>query len=211
MPVRGQLLEHAHIGRRSGLGPFDHRQLEVREEHLSKLWRRVQVELPAGQLEDLRLDRAELPPEPDAHVPEERRIDQDADFLHPGQDAHERHLDLVHQLLKTRLLQLRFQLVRQAERGFRAEGGEASGIRDRHLVKADLRLPRSRDILPRVERDAQALARQSDQVVMTAAGVDHVGGDHHVGAKAPHRDSGAPQRQRCLLEVVADLPNSRIG
>ncbi len=47
-----QLLEHVHIRARSGLGPFQHRQLQLLEQNLLKLFGRSDVELLAGQFMD---------------------------------------------------------------------------------------------------------------------------------------------------------------
>ena len=109
VPQLGQLLQHGRIRRRPRLGLLQHREVQLVEQDLPELGRRVDVELLAGHHPDVVRDVRELALELLRHRVEEVQVDPDARLLHVREHVDERHLDVPEQRLEVVLPELRFQ------------------------------------------------------------------------------------------------------
>ena len=90
-----QAFERGGVGRVAGLGLLLRGEAQLVEEDLAHLRRRVDVELGARVLVDLRPVRLDLGVEVVAQAAQLVGVDADADRLHAGQHADERDLDRV--------------------------------------------------------------------------------------------------------------------
>jgi hypothetical protein len=155
-----QRLESVRVRRVAGLGSLAHRQPQVLEQDLRQLLRRVEVELLPGQLFDARLDRRELPAELVLHLLEVRHIDGDALGLHVGEDARERQLDLVKEVIDAEVAHLGFEAWTQVEDRLRAARRKLGGFALRDRRRLARRAPRPQQLLAAHELHAEELARQ---------------------------------------------------
>ena len=83
------------VGGRPGLGAAQHRQLELLEEHLRQLGVAVDVEDPAGQRVQLRLEVEALGVHVARQLGQHGQVHLDAVALHPGQHRDKRQLQLA--------------------------------------------------------------------------------------------------------------------
>ena len=91
---RCELLEHALVGARTGLGPFLDGQLEFFEEDLPELLGRVDVEFVTGQLVDFGRRVPPVARRPTRPAAQFRRIEPDAGVFHFGQDRDQRPFEV---------------------------------------------------------------------------------------------------------------------
>ena len=95
-----QLLEHLDGGRRRSrlAGLLERRQLQLLEQDLAELLRRVDVELLSGELEDARRIARQLLLDVLRLRGQRRAVDPDAGALDVGQHGQERHFQLAEHL-----------------------------------------------------------------------------------------------------------------
>ena len=90
-----QLIHRNGVRRVSQLRLARLRQADLLEQHVRQLLRRTDVELVPDFGVDLAFYLLQLALHLARHVDELRRIDGDADELHPREHRHQRHLDVV--------------------------------------------------------------------------------------------------------------------
>ena len=180
--IAPQALERLGIGREAGLGLLARGEAELVVEHGPQLGRRVDVELVAGVLLHLRLqrggrllqrvgDRLELGP-----------VDADAGHFHFGQDAHERRLDVVVQLDHV----LGVEAVAETQRHAGDVGRLAGGV----LGQVPFGLTGFDD----VEAELAGLLAQLRQLVLAGRGVEQVGRHARVHVEAGEVDAERKER-----------------
>ena len=102
--VARELFEHLGVRRGPCLGALEHRQLQLAEQEISQLRRRVHIEAVAGQVLELLGDRGERQAQFFAVALELRPVHLHAVAFHPEQHLGERRLHLrvefLHALLR---------------------------------------------------------------------------------------------------------------
>src|SRR5690606_6084203 len=210
VPLCGQLLQHARIRGRSRLRLADDGQLQLVEQDRAQLRRGADVELLAGDLEDLlrrELQRAlELP----AHLGKEIAVDQDAVPLYLREHGQQRHLDLAEELHQLVALQLLGGSLLQPERQVGLLAAVLHDLRRRDLRERPRFPSFPCDVLERAGPVLHVLDREAADTVVAAARIDDVRRDRDVVVDAAQRHARSAQHQQVELEVLADLENRRI-
>ena len=112
-----QLLEHLdRRGRRAGrAGPLQHRQLQLLEQDVAELLRRVDVEVLAGQRDRSRRCSVASSCSICARLgAEHAAVDADAGLLQPGEDRHQRQLEIAIDARRLRRDRARARIARPA-------------------------------------------------------------------------------------------------
>ena len=131
----GELLQDAFFrGRVAGGGFGDDRQVELFEEDFAELLRGVDVELLAGELEDVRFDRFEALFQPLRNLIEHAGVEPDAGVLHRRKDVDEREFDVAGNVEHVAVLQAPLQFVGEAEGNVGVLAGVRGGLGHIHLA-----------------------------------------------------------------------------
>ena len=136
-PSVGELLEHLHVGRPlAGLGLLAAGKPELAEEDVAELLGRADVELLAGELVDLGLDRRRLLREGAGEARKDLPVDLDAAPLHAREHRHQRPLQPLVDARDALGRQPRLQHAPDAQREVGVLRRVAGGAVDRHAVEA---------------------------------------------------------------------------
>ena len=135
----GELLQDAGVGRRTARCFLEHRQLKLLEEDLPQLERRVDVEFLARGAMDLPLETPSLGFEPALQLREALDVDHHPGPLHLGEHRKERHLDFVEEFARGHCLELRLEVLAQAERHVGVLVGVVGRAAHRNLIVGDER------------------------------------------------------------------------
>ena len=189
---------------------FERRQLQLLEQDLAELLRRVDVELLAGQLEDPRGVARQLAFDVLRLRGQRGAVDADAGALDVGEHGDERHLELAEHLVQPIGHEQRRQPVRQLPRQVRALAGEVQRrlrrqLRNRHRLGAA-----AADVLLGQRLVAEMLERGSFERVARPRRVEQVAGEHRVERQPAQRDAVGLQHDGVELQIVADLADRRV-
>src|SRR5689334_7383284 len=193
MPLFGELLQDAGIGRGTGWRPLEHGQLQALEENLSELGVGVDVELLARGGIDLLLHAQALALKAFLERREPWQIDRDAIPFDFGEHVHEGHLDVAEERHELQRLELRRERVAQAPRHVRVLARVVARALDRHLVVWQRVLSLPAEYLEARQLVAQKLERQLIERVRATSWIEHVARDHRVEFEATQRDTRTAQ------------------
>ena len=207
--VRRQLFEHVDARRVAlRLRLLDDRVVQLLEEDVAELLRRVDVELRAGLFVDALLEVGELRAHRRRHLAQQIGVDADAALLHPREHGEERHLDAsvdVDERGVAAQLGLEHFVQRDRDVGFIAE----VVLKRREPRGADfvIELEERRRFLNFLAHEDVALEAITGDVaegVAGEAGVDDVGHQHHVGPALRHGIAARAQPALLRFGVVGD-------
>ena len=172
-----QSFQRVRVSRVTGLRALADRQPQVLEENLRELLRRVQVELLPRDIFDFLLDRRELRTKLVLHLLEVGHVDGDALTLHIGEHAGERQLDLVEEIVDSKIAHLSLESRTQVENRFRAPRRKFSGLvlRDRRWLAR--RATCAQELLGAHQLHAEELARQVFEPRIPRTGAEQIGGE----------------------------------
>ncbi len=227
VPVPQQMCEYrvAGLGQQSGerlgiggvprLDPFGLGQAELGEQDLLQLFGRAQVELVPDQRVRALLGRFHLPAQRRRHGGEVVAVGRYASPLHPGEDVHQRQLNVVQQPGSAAALQV------GVERGGQLSGGrrlpdQRGRHRYRRLVVVLLTGEVERELAGRLLTTAsQLLAQvtqdQVGQVERALAGQGEIRGKRGVAGHPGQVQASCGQRVHRALGVVQRLRPLRVG
>jgi hypothetical protein len=199
-----QLLEHFHRSRRRprGPGPFQHGQLELVEENLRELFRRVDVELAAGHLEDRRRTLRELL----IHLQRLRRqratLQPDARALDRHEHRNERQLEPFVELVELFFHEQRAYRGRDLPDEIRALAGIVERGFDRHIGERQGLHTAAAHVLFGQRLVAGVLEREILNQVPRPRRVEQVARQHRVHVEPAQRDAVSREDDRVELQIV---------
>ena len=210
--ITGEFLEYV-LGR-GGL-PFrrlaDDRQSLVLEQDLLQLFRRTEVERPAGDVVGLGLELRHRFCEIFALLFEHVAVEQNAGFLHGEQHRNQGLLyGRVHGFERFNFLQLAPQVFMQAQGDVRILGRIGCRLLQAYLVEGQLFGAFSGDVFVMDRIDVEVEASNRIHVVPGGDAVQHIGFQHGIERHAAKFDAVAGENVRIVLQVMPDFVLFRV-